>query len=151
VHQNTLPNGHVVDLGPNWIHGTDHNPVVDLAKKTNTATYSWDTESDNLFDGNGILVSNAAEISSWFWGTIMEAFKCSEEHSATIDPEKSLWDFFLEKTAETSITAEGKEKTNLMLQVAEMWGAFVGQHITCQSLKFFWLEEVIDGGKIFFV
>lgn len=32
------------------------------------------------------------------------------------------------------------------LECAHMWGAFVGDPIECQSLKFFFLEETIDGG-----
>ena len=37
-------------------------------------------------------------------------------------------------------------KTNLLLQMAELCGAFVGSPVYRQSLKFFWLEECIDGG-----
>ena len=40
VHQVTTPPGHVVDVGANWIHGTEGNPILDLAKMTNTATHS---------------------------------------------------------------------------------------------------------------
>lgn len=32
------------------------------------------------------------------------------------------------------------------LDCAHMWGAFVGDPIERQSLKFFFLEETIDGG-----
>ncbi|KAK5150390.1 hypothetical protein LTR16_012680, partial [Cryomyces antarcticus] len=33
--------------------------------------------------------------------------------------------------------------------MAEMWGAFVGTSIQRQSLKFFWLEECIEGENLF--
>lgn len=33
--------------------------------------------------------------------------------------------------------------------MAEMWGSFIGSPITSQSLKFFWLEECIDGENLF--
>lgn len=147
VHQESLSNGHVVDLGPNWIHGTDDNPILELAEKTKTTTHSWEDEADNLFDSQGKPVNNASEISSTFWGTITEAFRYSEKHTETIDPEKSLWDFFLDNTSKSN-SDEERENAKLLLQVAEMWGAFVGTPITRQSLKFFWLEECIDGGKI---
>jgi phytoene dehydrogenase-like protein len=39
-HQVALQTGPLVDLGPNWIHGTDGNPILELAEKTNTATHS---------------------------------------------------------------------------------------------------------------
>lgn len=149
VHQDILPNGHVVDIGPNWIHGTDHNPILELAKKTNSVTHSWQDDADNLFDEHGKPVKNPAEVSEKFWATIMKAFRYSEKHSVTIDPQRSLWDFFLEETAQMSKTTEEREQAKLILQFAEMWGAFIGTPITCQSLKFFWLEECIDGGKSF--
>jgi phytoene dehydrogenase-like protein len=40
LHQVTLSSGHVVDAGPNWIHGTEGNPIMELAKDTNTSTHS---------------------------------------------------------------------------------------------------------------
>ncbi|KUJ18415.1 FAD/NAD(P)-binding domain-containing protein [Mollisia scopiformis] len=149
MHQDTLPNGHIVDMGPNWIHGTDNNPILDLAKMTKTATHSWADEADALYDDQGKRVSNASELSGTFWGIIMEAFKFSEHHGATIDPSRSLWDFFLEKASLMSKNDEEKRKANMLLQIAEMWGAFIGTPISRQSLKFFWLEECIDGENLF--
>ncbi|KAF8863693.1 FAD/NAD(P)-binding domain-containing protein [Acephala macrosclerotiorum] len=148
MHQSVLPSGHVVDLGPNWIHGTNHNPILDLAKKTNTATHSWEEEF-NTFDEHGKRLSNGNELSRIFWGIIMEAFKYSKKEGANLDPEKSLWDFFLERTSKISKTTAEKERAKLVLQIAEMWGAYVGTPISRQSLKFFWLEECIDGENLF--
>lgn len=34
-----------------------------------------------------------------------------------------------------------------LLWMAEMWGAFVGGTVDKQSLRYFWLEECIEGGK----
>lgn len=34
LHQEMLPNGHLVDVGPNWIHGTSDNPMYHLASQT---------------------------------------------------------------------------------------------------------------------
>ena len=44
---------------------------------------------------------------------------------------------------------ERDRKRRLLLQEAEMWGAFVGGAIQRQSLKFFWLEECIEGENPF--
>jgi hypothetical protein len=43
--------------------------------------------------------------------------------------------------------ADWKRKRKIVMQVSEMWGAFVGSPISRQSLKFFWLEECIEGGE----
>jgi len=34
----------------------------------------------------------------------------------------------------------------ILLQMAEIWGGFVGSPVTRQSLKFLWLEECVTGG-----
>lgn len=58
VHQAQLPSGHPIDLGPNWIHGTNDNPILNIANETNTTVGSWDTES-YLFDEAGKLLALA--------------------------------------------------------------------------------------------
>jgi hypothetical protein len=44
---------------------------------------------------------------------------------------------------------EGEER-KLVMQVGEMWGAFIGDPWERQSLKYFWLEEWLDGGESIF-
>ncbi|KAF2470128.1 amine oxidase [Lindgomyces ingoldianus] len=150
--------GHLVDLGPNWIHGTESNPILDLAKETNTMTMNWDGRQ-SVFDhlGNQVPVKEAADDAALVWTIIGQAMQHSNEHSATISADKSLFNFFEEKVqqmfpslfpgVETEETA--KRKREAVLRMAEMWGAFVGSPIQIQSLKFFWLEECIDGENLF--
>jgi monoamine oxidase len=85
------------------------------------------------------------------WGIIAQAMKHSNEESANIPAEKSLYEFFEEQVAEMfpSKNNEAKSRRETILQIAEMWGAFVGSPIQTQSLKFFWLEECIDGENLF--
>lgn len=77
--------------------------------------------------------------------------KFSNEESASIPAEKSLYNYFEEQVA-TMFPAkndDAKKQQQTILQMAEMWGAFVGSPIQTQSLKFFWLEECIDGENLF--
>lgn len=46
----------------------------------------------------------------------------------------------LEKTSD-------KISSKIILQMASMWGDYVGESIETQSLKYFWLEDCLDGGK----
>ncbi|ORY14442.1 amine oxidase [Clohesyomyces aquaticus] len=149
--------GHLVDLGANWIHGTDDNPILDLAKETNTMTMTWDGRQ-SVFDhlGNHLPLNSAAEKSEMVWGIIEQAMQHSNEHSATIPAETSLYNFFEEKLEEIfsvqpigTKMEETQERKREILRMAEMWGAFVGSPIQTQSLKFFWLEECIDGENLF--
>lgn len=141
--------------GPNWIHGTDNNPILDLARDTNTMTMSWDGRQ-SIFDklGNQMPSKEAGESTEIVWEIIEQAMKYSNEESATIPPERSLYDYFEEKVkdmipSEMDGDEEVKRKRESILSMAEMWGAFVGSPIQTQSLKFFWLEECIDGENLF--
>ncbi|MCJ1485702.1 hypothetical protein MMC06_005877 [Schaereria dolodes] len=146
VHQNSQQ-GHILDMGPNWIHGTEKNPFIDLAKETGTVAFSIE-ERSSVFDelGHPMNEENSKAYSELLWGIISSAFKYSNDHSASISPEKSLKDFVTEQVKEEDLT---EEERRLILQMADMWGAFVGDPIERQSLKYFWLEECIDGENLF--
>lgn len=150
MHQETLPNGHVVDLGPNWIHGTTDNPMLDLAKQTNTAVGSWDTGS-YIFDQAGDLfkIEDGEAYSTMMWDIIQEAFKHSNKSYKDIHHDESLHDFFLRKSVEKIPDTEEdyEQRRKILMQMSELWGAFIGSPVSSQSLKFFWLEECIEGGE----
>jgi uncharacterized protein with NAD-binding domain and iron-sulfur cluster len=150
LHQEVLPNGRLADVGPNWIHGTNDNPMLDLAKQTNTAVGSWDLTSC-VFDEDGELftVEDGEKYSDVMWQIVQDAFKHSNNSSQDIDPKESLHDFFVQKVAEKipSTEKDHERKRKIVMQISELWGAFVGSPIYRQSLKFFWLEECIEGGK----
>ncbi|MCJ1402281.1 hypothetical protein MMC11_005501 [Xylographa trunciseda] len=138
--------GHLVDMGANWIHGTDHNPILDLAKETNTVA-SLIGEKSGTFDELGEYMDEkkAERLSELVWGIIADAFKYSND-SSSIPPDRSLRDFFVEELEEKDLSQEDKK---IVLQIAQMWGAFIGDPIERQSLKYFWLEECIDGENLF--
>ncbi|OQO10015.1 hypothetical protein B0A48_04370 [Cryoendolithus antarcticus] len=148
--------GHVVDLGPNWIHGTDDNPIMKLAQQTGTQLHSWDEEHQAVFDAEGLEVDpvEAAEFTRLIWddGLVAAAFKYSNEHGSEIPASTSLYDFFVERAAKlfTDLDAEAaSRKRERFLQTASMWGAYVGSATHKQSLRFFWLEECIEGENPF--
>lgn len=136
-----------MDLGPNWIHGTEHNPILDLAKQTNTPTHTWDASS-NVFGEDGRLLKEGASLMEAMWNIVVHGFKHSAKNTSTIDPEASLHDFFSEKVLEFHPgPGEAELRRKVVMQMSELWGAFVGSPVTTQSLKFFWLEECLDGGE----
>jgi hypothetical protein len=118
---------------------------------------NWDGRQ-SIFNhlGNRISEKDAAENEEVVWSIIEQAMRYSNEESASISPEKSLYNFFEERVKEIfpssnkgSKDDEAKRKRETILQMAEMWGAFVGSPVQTQSLKFFWLEECIDGENLF--
>jgi hypothetical protein len=147
--------GHPVDLGPNWIHGTDDNPIFEIAKRTNTQLHYWD-ERQRIIDTDGkpLDSAEAEEYGSILWenGLISQAFRYSRENTATIDPQVSLMDFFVEKAGGLFGECEDQEaerKRKTLLKICDFWGSYVGSPTTKQSLKYFWLEECIEGENPF--
>lgn len=151
IHQERLPNGHLIDVGANWIHGTTDNPIMDLVRETKTTVGVWDNRS-YVFDEDGQLLplEEGEKFSTMMWNIIEDAFEYSNRHGSEIDPERTLLDFFHEEaTKRIPDTEEGYErKRRILLQMAELWGNFVGSPLGRQSLKFFWLEECIEGGRV---
>lgn len=118
---------------------------------------NWDGRQ-SVFDHLGKLMpgKEATENTEIVWGIIEQAMKLSNEESATIPAEKSLFNFFEEQVeqmfpseVEGVVDKDAQRKQKTILQMSEMWGAFVGSPIHTQSLKFFWLEECIDGENLF--
>ena len=149
VHQVTLPPGHVVDAGPNWIHGTTNNPILDLAKETGTAFSTGDIGMSMLDEAGRLLPRAQAEAySTTMWAIVEAAFHHSNDHCATIDPRESLWDFFQKEVVKRIPDSKPgfQRDRDVVFKIVESWGAFVGSHVFKQSLKYFWLEECIEGG-----
>lgn len=102
----------------------------------------------HVFDEDGKLLPDGAILMDNMWSIVDEAFKISAKETDVIDPGKSLFDFFKERVLSLFPNDEDSERRRKnVLQLAEVWGAFVGSSVTTQSLKFFWLEECIDGGQ----
>ena len=152
--------------GPNWIHGTENNPIHDLVQKTETPTYSFsDRHATFAPDGSRLpdkIVRFCAEI---MWNIIADAMKYSNEHSGTdfIPESESLMDY-LEKevplrispetvrgegTQVESVDDEVNKRRATVLQMAQLWGAYIGSATDTQSLRFLWLEECLDGENLF--
>lgn len=144
-----------ISSGPNWIHGTENNPILELAKETNTTTMAFDGRQA-IFDHLGKLMPDdeAAENMEIMWTIVEQAMEYSNKESETISSKTSLYDYFQEKisaivTAEMGSEEEVANKRQVIMHMAEMWGAFVGSPIQKQSLKFFWLEDSLDGENLF--
>lgn len=148
LHQTTMPSsGHLIDTGPNWIHGTDHNPILDIALKTQTGTHEF-KDQEQFFDENGEALESANMMSYAMWEIIEEGFKFSRENTSTIGREESLYGWF-KGEVERRFEGEGEvEKKKILMQMIHFWGAFVASKVETQSLKFLWMEEVI-GGRMF--
>lgn len=78
------------------------------------------------------------------WTTVDKGFDYSTKYKDTIPPEMSLFDFCCQQLEQTDFTVE--EKTACK-EFAKFWGAYVGEPVERQSMKFFCLEECIEGSE----
>lgn len=150
MYQETLANRHTIDMGPNWIHGTKGNPMLELARETNTAVSGGEENTTCVFDEDGQLLSlkDGEKYSTTMWDIVTEAFEYSNHCGSEIDSSRSLRDYFEEQVkVKIPDTEDDHEmKRQLLLQTADLWGSFIGSPVEKQSLKFLWLEECIGGG-----
>jgi hypothetical protein len=140
--------GRLLDLGPNWIHGNvKSNPISKLAAKTKTVLHEWE-DRQAVIDSTGYRMGDAeaTAYSEIVWEIVAKAFKYSDDYSSSIDAQKSLMDYFKEEVPKRE---SDPAKIAEILKMAQSWGAFVGDEIERQSLKFFFLEETIDGEGTF--
>lgn len=134
--------------GANWIHGTDNNPILHLAKETDTTTLNPEEDSlSRAVDQSGHVMEaeKSKECNEAMWGIIDDAFEYSREESISIAQDRSLLDFFQAKLIERKLNPA---TTKLILQMVRIWGDFIGDPIEKQSLKYLWLEQSIDGGLL---
>lgn len=122
------------------------HPLVDLAHKTNTPLHSWNSKQ-NIYDSSGTLLSDekSDELSTLLWKVIEEAQDHSAKNMDLIPDSASLYDFFIEKAKE--LFPDKEEDMELLCQMSEMWGAYIGDPVQRQSLRFAWMEEVCGGGE----
>ena len=128
---------------------TGYNPIVELAKETGTPLHRW-KERTLLVDGEGHLVATpgANKALKQVWEILEAAMEHSRNHYEEIDCSASLYSFF-EGWCSQAFRAghmNGQE-VELMLGMSQMWGAYVGDRVELQSLKFFYLEDCIEGGR----
>ena len=128
---------------------TGYNPIIELAKETGTPLHRW-KESTLLVDDEGHLVapSEANKALGQVWEILEAAIEYSTNRNEEIDCSASLYSFFqgwCDRTFQCG-NMTGRE-VELVLGMSQMWGAYVGDRVELQSLKYFYLEDCIAGGR----
>ncbi|KAI8628432.1 FAD/NAD(P)-binding domain-containing protein [Xylariaceae sp. FL1651] len=147
--------GYTVDIGPNWIHTWDSgevHPIWKLAQETGTPIHHWN-EKQLIYDSSGSPLPDekADRLSTLLWKIISEAFEASavaneRDGGKSIPCEDSMYDFVKRRAVE--MVGDDDERA-LLIQMSEMWGAYVGEPVWKQSLRFAWMEECCGGEEMF--
>lgn len=82
------------------------------------------------------------------WQILEEAMEYSTKRGDKLLPSASLYTFFKDWCDRAFTCGDmSAREMELVLGMSEMWGAYVGDRIELQSLKYFFLEDCIHGGK----
>ena len=103
-----------------------------------------------MVDDEGHLVapSEANKALKQVWEILEGAIEYSTNRNEEIDSSASLHSFF-EGWCDGAFQRgdmTGRE-VELVLGMSQMWGAYVGDRVELQSLKYFYLEDCIAGGR----
>jgi hypothetical protein len=98
--------------------------------------------------GKWIETNHAKDLYQTVWDILDEGYQYSAANSQSIPSSARMIDFFGEKVAAGKYDSKCQER---LLQIVEMWGTFMAAECENQSLKFFWLEQGIDGGECFWI
>ncbi|KAJ5389252.1 amine oxidase [Penicillium cataractarum] len=150
VHQSTqfgLP----IDVGASWIHGTQGNPFVALAEKAEATTVGCGAVYSICGpNGNWLDHDTARDHYEEVWEVLEMAMEKSRQEAVSLPDSSKMMDFFREEVGRRRCKAEHPDAYEaLMLQIVEMWGAFMGDECENQSLKNLWLDAGLEGDNLF--
>ncbi|GAD94839.1 hypothetical protein THITE_2109024 [Paecilomyces variotii No. 5] len=118
--------GREVDLGAQWIHTLENNPLLEIAIDENVALHRWGTDVQ-VYDSSRNLIdtSRATYISQLRRAIIRDAIEYSKKHKDKIPKSTSLLDYFVERAAQEQFPDNDQDR-KLLLEMAEVWGGFIG-------------------------
>ncbi|KAI1421581.1 putative flavin-containing amine oxidase [Xylaria sp. FL1777] len=149
--QQTAELGALVDLGASWIHGTEGNPLVALAEKAgSTTTACGAVYSICTSNGSWLPRDTARAYYQEVWEILDLAIEKSQKEHSTLSDDVRMMDFFRQEVSRRYSGAKNIENHEILLrQIAEMWGAFMGNDCERQSLKNLWLDSGLEGDNLF--
>ena len=149
IHQSSRF-GPLIDLGASWIHGTQHNPIVHLAEKAGSTIVACGAVH-SICDSNGVWISSdtARHYYEEVWEILEMAMDKSQKETASLPDSAKMMDFFRQEVERRQSQAKQPEVyEKLMVQIVEMWGAFMGSECETQGLKNLWLDAGLEGGIV---
>ena len=102
-----------------------------------------------MVDGDGNLVDPAEANMALkrVWDILEGAMEHTRTQNNSIESSASLYGFFKDQCGRALQAGDISQRAaDLVLGMSHMWGAYVGDRVERQSLKFFYLEDCIHGG-----
>jgi len=127
------------DLGANFIHGTNGNPLTDIAKKVGS-TFIDSISPRRYYDRDGKALSE--ETSALIYRKVWEYSDAASDYAREndVDKNESVEDFFKERL-EKDKEVKGKAMKELVDYAMKMLAGVSACDLDKLSLKYFWMED----------
>ncbi|KAF3940587.1 hypothetical protein ABW19_dt0209035 [Dactylella cylindrospora] len=137
-----------LDLGANWIHGNQGNPIIDLAEKANASYSNGDLDETVVLRPDGLPLSKRLgnQLITRMWDYFEDGIEYSGQNFQAIKPNLSFLEYYQERAYEDEAD-EGMR--SYQMQIVELLGGIVATEIRKQDLKNLHLEKPIPGENLF--
>jgi hypothetical protein len=119
-----------------------------LARQTSSPLHLWNDDV-RLFDSSGALIepARALRLHRQIFEVFEASFAYATDHAGEIAASDSLYKYVRGALAELDVSDDDRE---LLARLSELWGDYIGDPVTRQSLKYVWMEVVCAGGDEYF-
>jgi hypothetical protein len=126
-------------VGANFIHGTNGNPLTDVAKKVN-ATFVYDLNLRKYYDSDGKPVDK--QTSKVLFEKVWEYNEAASTYSRenTVDKDASVKQFCDERLKRDK-DVKGDKMRELVESGIEMLSGIAACDLDKLSLKYYWMED----------
>ncbi|KAF3932088.1 hypothetical protein ABW20_dc0106046 [Dactylellina cionopaga] len=138
-----------LDLGANWIHGNQGNPIIEIAEKAGSSYSADELDDTAVFAPDGTLLSKrlGEELVTKMWDYFEDGIGYSKQNFDAIKPNISFVEYYKERIRKEQDVGE-KEK-GYQMQIVELLGGIVAMNIEKQDFKNLHMEEPIPGENLF--
>ena len=141
--------GYLVDLGANWIHEPNDNPILRLADESDTTTFERPAQQATFNRyGKRFDDETAVLLKTTLWDLVGKAEDRSLLSWADIDSQDSMFDWIRREAMKRY--SDDPDFRDALLDEAQRLGQFHGDPASTLSLRFACMEEG-PGGKDLFV
>ncbi|BFZ64834.1 hypothetical protein YB2330_005987 [Saitoella coloradoensis] len=138
--------GWTVDMGANWIHGMEGNPLTPIARETGAVFAALEDAAVYPHGSNVPLPRvKSGKLFARTWVVADNAIAYSKKNSARIGVDESLFDF-----AKTDVEEDkdlSKEEKRWVHLLSEFFTNFSAEDVRKLSLKYYFLEEELPGER----
>ncbi len=134
-----------MDLGASWIHGTEGNPLTDLARQAGAKTASTNYDSTLMFNTDGAPLSEAQEQRLDDWRTrVARALRRAQDQ----DPDRSIQQVIEQALQWSTLPAEDQKMIGFILNstIEQEYSGSIGQ----TSVHWYDADEGFDGEDVLF-